>query len=158
MTMRDKFPYFGQEITVTKSMCDQNGHMNVRYYSHVFDDASSELYHDMGFTSDYLIQGYSVFTLEMNIKYLGELKEGDKASTFFRIVNVNPRLIHLGGVLITDDGELSCVNEQILAHVDMNARKTSDMPVAMQKNLHEILENHKETGDLGFDLRLGIKK
>ena len=36
--MKNKFPYKGNIVTVTKDMCDMNGHMNVSYYSKVFDE------------------------------------------------------------------------------------------------------------------------
>ena len=34
--MKNKFPYKGDTVTVTKDMCDMNGHMNVSFYSKVF--------------------------------------------------------------------------------------------------------------------------
>ena len=36
--MKNKFPYKGDTVTVTKDMCDMNGHMNVSFYSRVFDE------------------------------------------------------------------------------------------------------------------------
>ena len=74
--MKEKFPYPGNPITVTTEMCDMNGHMNVADYARIFDDGSTELYQDMGFTDKYFKEGFSSFTLEMNIQYLTELIEG----------------------------------------------------------------------------------
>ena len=50
--MKNKFPYKGNIVTVTKDMCDMNGHMNVSYYSKVFDEGGFELYKDLGFSWD----------------------------------------------------------------------------------------------------------
>ena len=52
--MKNKFPYKGDIVTVTEDMCDMNGHMNVSYYSKVFDEGSFELYKDLGFSNNKL--------------------------------------------------------------------------------------------------------
>ena len=38
--MENKFPYKGDVVTVSKDMCDMNGHMNVAFYSKIFDEGS----------------------------------------------------------------------------------------------------------------------
>ena len=35
--MKDLFPYVGEPVTVTKDMCDFNGHMNVNYIKKVLN-------------------------------------------------------------------------------------------------------------------------
>ena len=72
--MKNKFPYKGNIVTVTKDMCDMNGHMNVSYYSKVFDEGGFELYKDLGFSWDNetIRSEFSTFTLEENIRYLKE--------------------------------------------------------------------------------------
>ena len=70
--MKDKFPYLGKDVLITQDMCDLNEHMNVIYYAKIFED-EFPFYDSLGFTSDYFKQGYSFFTLEMNIRYLKEM-------------------------------------------------------------------------------------
>ena len=36
--MKEKFPYIGNDVTITEEMCDLNGHMNVIYYAQIFED------------------------------------------------------------------------------------------------------------------------
>ena len=36
--MKEKFPYIGNDVTITEEMCDLNGHMNVLYYAQIFED------------------------------------------------------------------------------------------------------------------------
>nr|MCS5548827.1 thioesterase family protein [SAR86 cluster bacterium] len=110
--MKEKFPYSGNPVKVTAEMCDMNGHMNVADYARIFDDGSVELYNDMGFGKKYFEEGFSCFTLEMNIQYLTELLEGQTAFPYYRIIDVSPKLIHYGGILLTDEGILSATNEQ----------------------------------------------
>ena len=155
--MKEKFPYPGNPITVTTEMCDMNGHMNVADYARIFDDGSTELYQDMGFTDKYFKKGFSSFTLEMNIQYLTELIEGEVAFPYYRIINVSPKLIHYGGILLKEDETISATNEQMLVHIDMSIRKSSKMPASMQENLQNMCREHNQTGDVGFDLRLQIR-
>jgi acyl-CoA thioester hydrolase len=143
---------------VTEEMCDMIGHMNVADYARIFDDGSVELYNDMGFGKKYFEEGFSCFTLEMNIQYLNELLEGQMAFPYYRLIDVNPKLIHYGGILVTEEGILSATNEQMLAHIDMSKRRSSEMPEGMYNNLQDMLEEHNKSGDIDFDLRLKIKK
>jgi len=112
----------------------------------------------MGFGQDYFKKGFSCFTLEMNIQYLEELIEGQTAFPYYRIIDLNPKLIHYGGILLTEEGKLSATNEQMLVHIDMSKRKSSKMPEEMYNNLKLMCEEHNKSGGVDFDLRLKIKK
>ena len=155
--MKDKFPIKGTSAVVTRDMCDLNNHMNVVYYQHIFEDGCLGFFHDMGFSEEYFNEGYSSFTLETDIRYLKELLEGEKGYPYFRLVNINPKLIHYAGIILDESGEVSAFSENILAHVDMSIRKTSVMPDKIYSPLEIMLEEHNQTGDIGFDLRLSIK-
>ena len=106
--MKEKFPYLGNDVLITQDMCDLNEHMNVIYYAKIFED-EFPFYDSLGFTSDYFKQGYSFFTLEMNIRYLKEMRKGEIASPCFRYFAVKPKLIHYGGVLLNESGEVSSI-------------------------------------------------
>ena len=155
--MKDKFPIKGPSAVVTRDMCDLNNHMNVVYYQHIFEDGCLGFFHDMGFSEEYFNEGYSSFTLETDIRYLKELLEGEKGYPYFRLVNINPKLIHYAGIILDESGEVSAFTENILAHVDMSIRKTSVMPNKIYSPLEIMLKEHNQTGDIGFDLRLSIK-
>ena len=61
-------------------------------------------------------------------------------------------------ILITEEGKLSATNEQMLVHIDMSKRKSSEMPEAMYNNLKIMCEEHNKSGGIGFELRLKIRK
>ena len=42
--MKNKFPYPGIAKKVTKEMCDLNGHMNVTFYTKIFEEGSYEMF------------------------------------------------------------------------------------------------------------------
>ena len=155
--MIEKFPSKGTSVLVTKDMCDLNNHMNVVYYQHIFEDGCHNFYQEMGFSNDYFNDGFSSFTLESNIRYLKELLEGERGTPYFRLIKINPKLIHYAGIIVDEAGNVSSFSEHVLAHVDMNVRKTSEMPDELVDSLNSMLEEHNSTGPIDFDLRLGIK-
>jgi carnitine 3-dehydrogenase len=112
--------------------------------------------YSLGFTSDYFKQGYSFFTLEMNIRYLKEMRKGEIASPCFRYFAVKPKLIHYGGVLLNESGEVSSITENVLIHVDMNTRKSCEMSDSTIDHLKDMVAVHSATGEIDFDLRLKI--
>ena len=153
--MKEKFPYIGNDVTITEEMCDLNGHMNVLYYAQIFED-EFPFYSSLGFTSDYFQEGYSFFTLEMNIRYLKEMKQGEIASPCFRYFAVKPKLIHYGGIILNESGDVSTITENVLVHVDMNTRRSCEMKEETINHLNGMLKEHAATGDIDFELRLKI--
>ena len=114
--MENKFPYKGNIVTVSKDMCDMNGHMNVAFYSKIFDEGSGSLYQDLGFSWDEqtIRETYSTFTLEENIRYVKENLLNDKIYPCYRIVNVNRKIIHHASILLNEKKELSAISECLL--------------------------------------------
>ena len=55
--MNDLFPYVGKTVTVTKDMCDFNGHMNVNYIKEVFEQAWEFANEEFGLNEEYLATG-----------------------------------------------------------------------------------------------------
>ena len=153
--MKEKFPYLGNDVLITQDMCDLNEHMNVIYYAKIFED-EFPFYDSLGFTSDYFKQGYSFFTLEMNIRYHQEMRKGEIASPCFRYFAVKPKLIHYGGVLLNESGEVSSITENVLIHVDMNTRKSCEMSDSTIDHLKDMVAAHSATGEIDFELRLKI--
>ena len=155
--MKNKFPYPGIEKKVTEEMCDLNGHMNVTFYTKIFEEGSYEMFNQLGMGFDYINSGYSTFTLEQNLRYVKENLLGDKISTHYRIVNVNRKLIHHVGILLNNDKELSAIEEILLIHIDMKKRKSCPMPDESFNKVLQMKEENDTLGELDFDLRFKIK-
>ena len=136
-----------------------NGHMNVAFYSKIFDEGSGVLYKDLGFSWDHetIRDTYSTFTLEENIRYVKENLLGDKIYPCYRIVNVNRKIIHHASILLNEKQELSAISECLLIHIDMKIRKSAPMPDETFNRIKDLKNNHESLGPLDFDLRLKIK-
>jgi len=154
--LKEVFPYKAPSKKVTANMCDINGHMNVSYYLETFDVYSRSLFESLGFTQDYFTQGFSCFAIEDNIRYLNEFLEGDNIYPRFRIHNYNHKLIHVVGVLLNEDEELSSISETIVAHIDMTQRRTMNMPQTLLQKVEAVSAEHCHKGPINFDLRLSV--
>ena len=156
--LKELFPYKAPSKKVTSEMCDINGHMNVAYYLETFDVYSRSLFESLGFSQDYFTQGFSCFAIEDSIRYLKEFLEGETMYPRFRIHDYNHKLIHIVGVLLNKDGELSSISETIVAHIDMNQRLAVNMPQTLLQKVEAVSAQHSKNGTINFDLRLKIKK
>ena len=150
-------PYSVNEIKVTQEMCDHNGHMNVKYYYQLFDDVYTKMYiENLGFDDDYLVSGFSTFTLEDSIRYLREFKLNDNIYPSFYLYKVNKKLLHFVGILLNEQMELSAIFETVLAHVNLNTRKVTEFGEARLASMLEYKNNNQLTEDLPFSIRLHI--
>jgi len=138
-------------------MCDLNGHMNFAYYLQSFDIYSRPMFEDFGVTKEHFKNGYSSFAVEDSIRYLKEFLLGEKIYPRFRLENFNKKLIHIIGILLNEEGQLSSISETMIVHVNMQTRKTVEMPKEFLTKLETIKEQHHRAGKLDFDLRLKIK-
>ena len=76
----------------------------------------------------------------------------------FRIHDFNEKLIHIVGVLLDSQHQLSAISETLVVHIDMQSRKASNMPAGLLKKVKEVHHNHSAHPVDDFDLRLKIKK
>jgi len=157
MTIKNTFPYISASAVITQDMCDQNGHMNVLYYSQIFGQAIEEFYSDeLGFSKAYFDSGFSSFTLEDNIKYIKECFLGESVFIRYRLHKVNRKLIHLVAVMVNEQDQLCAIYETVLGHINMKLRKTTEMKEPFFNNLSGRVKDHTQF-DIDIPLRLNIK-
>ena len=152
--MKDLYPYIGKTVTVTKEMCDFNGHMNVNFIKEVFEQGWEFTSEEFGLDDEYLKSGFSSFTLEDNYRFQKEFLLGDKIYPAFRLFNVNEKLFHMIGVLFDKDDVISAMYETVEGHIDMNKRKIAPMDSARLKRVISIKKAHDMTGPVPYDVRL----
>ena len=155
--MKDLFPYVGKTVTVTKDMCDFNGHMNVNYIKEVFEQAWDFANEEFGLNEEYLKSGFSSFTLEDNYRFQKEFLLGDEIFPAFRLFNVNEKLYHMIGALFDKDGVISAMYETVEGHIDMKVRKIAPMDSDRLARVVAIKKAHDSTGDIPYEIRLKIR-
>ncbi len=118
------------ETRVKPEWIDHNGHMNVAFFVLAFDEATDAAYERWGIGMDYPdTSGCSVFTLGINVDYLGELFEGDAIRVETALVDYDAKRIHyFHRMLDTAKSKLVATNECLCMNVDLAARKSAPFP------------------------------
>ena len=151
-------PYIHDSITVTQSMCDHNGHMNVNHYYKLFDSTYTSFYiNELGFDEDYIKSGFSTFTLEDSIRYLNEFTLDEKVYPSFILYKANKKLLHFIGILQNEDAELAAIFETVLGHIDLQKRKIVNFSDDKIQHTQDICQKQKEGTDISFKIKLAIK-
>ena len=74
---------------------DRNGHMNMRWYLGLYDEAGDAMYPMLGLTADYFAaSGAGGFDLEHHLWYPSEVHIGDTVVIRVRILARNAKLLH----------------------------------------------------------------
>ncbi len=125
--------------TVPQEYADINGHMNMRWYSALFDEAGDVLHAHHGLTPEYhQVHGTGTFDLEHHIHFLGEVFPGDALAILVRAVAFTPKRFHYLMFMVNETrGKLAAIFECMNTFVDLAARKTAPFPEAIAKKLRD---------------------
>jgi len=117
-------------LTVPDAYLDANGHMNVRWYATIFDEAGDTLHERLGLTPHFHeVHGTGTMDLENHFNYLHEVMTGDHLAVYVRLVGRSAKRFHYLMFLVNETrGKLSAIFECINAFVDLKVRKTAPFP------------------------------
>jgi acyl-CoA thioester hydrolase len=118
------------QMTVPETYRDENGHMNVRWYATIFDEAGDALHAHLGLTPEFhKANGSGTMDLENHINYLHEVRAGDRLGIFSRMVAHSAKRIHYLMFMVNETrGSLSAIFECVNAFADLKLRKTAPFP------------------------------
>ena len=106
---------------VQPAWVDYNGHLRDAYYLLIFSYATDALMDHLGMDSQNReASGHSLFTLELHLNYLHEVKLDAQVEVRTQIIGHDAKRLHLYHSLhlVGGDKELAG-NEQMLLHVDL---------------------------------------
>jgi acyl-CoA thioester hydrolase len=117
-------------MTVPESYRDQNGHMNMRWYVAIFDEAGDSLYLRLGLTPDYHRQhATGTFDLEHHTHFISEVNPGDRVAVYVRLVAHSVKRFHYLMFMVNETrGTLAAIFECLNAFADLTVRKTAPFP------------------------------
>lgn len=100
---------------------DYNGHLRDAYYLLIFSYATDALMDTLGLTSENReASGHSLFTLELHLNYLHEVKLGAQVQVRTQLIAHDAKRLHLYHSLHLAGGDKELAgNEQMLLHVDL---------------------------------------
>jgi acyl-CoA thioester hydrolase len=124
-------------VTIPESYLDLMGHVNIRYYTAMFDDAAWELFAGIGMDQAYYDAGVGgAFALQHFIRYLAEIHAGETVAVRSRLLGRSAKRIHFMHFMINETtGKLAATMEVLGAHADLAIRRTSPFPPTIANRL-----------------------
>lgn len=127
-------PYDRFRGEVLPEWIDYNGHMNLAYYTVLFDQATDLLFDELGLGLDYRRdRQLGTFVAETHNLYERELLVGAGVRVATQILGADDKRLHLGHEMFAldggaDAGQRCATQELMFLHVDLAARRVSPFP------------------------------
>lgn len=104
---------------------DLNGHMNLAYYTVLFDYATDLLFETIGIGRDYKqATNHGTFVVETHNLYQRELLLGERVRVVTQILAADDKRVHLGHEMLRlADGERSATQELVFLSIDLARRR-----------------------------------
>lgn len=121
---------------------DYNGHLRDAYYALVFSQAIDALMDEVGLDHGYRARtSCTLYTLEMHVHYLSEVKSTDEISVSARAIGIDSKRIHLAMALhCARLAEPAALGEFMLLHVQQApTARSAVFPPAIQQRLEQWL-------------------
>lgn len=135
-------PIVSVERTIPIDWTDYNGHMNESRYGQVFSDAADEVLRQLGAGPEYLANGFSYFTVNIDINFIEETLDSEEIIVKSIAKLADGKKLRLFHKMERPDGTLLATGDQFLLHVDMNTRKTCLPSGALDSKLNELQSAH----------------
>lgn len=136
-------PFMSNLLDIEKGWIDYNSHLNMGYYTVLFDRAADQVFERLGFGPDYIEErGFTTFSAEFHVRYLRELKLGDRVRASFRIIDYDEKRFHAFQELYHEDGWLAATGEGLTLHVDLAGPNVAPMPEDVLGRLAAMAEEH----------------
>jgi acyl-CoA thioester hydrolase len=137
-------PFISSVMRVEPQWIDFNGHLNMAYYTVLFDRAVDEVYDLIGLGPAYLKQhGHSTMVAEMHVSYLRELHDGDAVRVSVQLLDYDAKRVQLFERLLhATENWVSATCETMTLHVDMAAKKVAPFPDSVMRALERMKTAH----------------
>jgi acyl-CoA thioester hydrolase len=137
-------PFERFEGEVLPEWIDYNGHMNLAYYTVLFDQATDLLFDALGLGLDYrrdTLQG--TFVAETHNLYERELLVRARVRIATQILGADEKRLHLGHEMFAiAGGHRTATQELMFLHVDLAARRVSAFPEDLRRRIAACAAAH----------------
>lgn len=127
--MTEQQPFMSSFLEIEPGWIDFNNHLNMGYYTVLFDRAADEAFARFGFGPDYVASAnHTTFSAEFHLRYLREVKLGDKVRCSFWLIAHDEKRFHSYQEMYHEDGWLAATGEGMTLHVDLSGPRVAPMP------------------------------
>lgn len=122
---------------------DANGHMNLAYYVVLFDQATDQLYDELGVGQAYRdATGFSTFTAETHTLYERELLVGEKVRMKGYLLGVDEKRLHYFLEMFhAESGHRVAAQELLALHIDLTVRRVAPFPADVRARLEAAVRD-----------------
>ncbi|MEN0105452.1 MAG: thioesterase family protein [Pseudomonas sp.] len=115
------------QTRISADWVDYNGHLRDAYYLLIFSEAVDALMDRIGLdAAGRAASGHTLFTLEVHLNYLHEVKQGEAVEVGLQILGHDQKRLHIYLSLYREGSdEPVAVSEQMLLHVDINGPRSA---------------------------------
>ena len=133
-------------FSVLPEYIDPNGHMNIGYYSVLFDKALDLPWHLLGLGFKGIkARGNTSFALESHVTYQRELHEGDALDFTFQVLDVDTKRIHFFMTMLhRRERWLAATSESISICIDMSTRRSTVWSAEQMARLSAVHQAHRQ--------------
>jgi acyl-CoA thioester hydrolase len=137
----NQLPLYYHE-TIPDDYIDAMGHMNVRWYMALFDNATWHFFEALGLNQDYFKRCHAGgFALRQFINYWSEVQAGHRVAVRTRILGRSEKRFHFMHFLIDEtSGQIAAALESLGTHADLKMRKSSPLPPSIAATFDAHLE------------------
>lgn len=116
--------------TIPEDYIDAMGHMNVRWYMALYDQATWTFFETIGMTSDYLQSSQAgAFALRHFINYFSEIHAGQTVALHTRVLGRTDKRFHFMHFMINETaGQVASSFESLGTHADLEQRRSAPFP------------------------------
>lgn len=139
-----QLPLYYRE-TIPDDYIDAMGHMNVRWYMALFDNATWHFFEAVGLDQDYFERCHAGgFALRQFIHYWSEVQAGHSVAVRTRALGRSEKRFHFMHFLIDESsGQIAAALESLGTHADLKLRKSSPLPPPIADRFDAFLEKHR---------------
>lgn len=121
---------------------DGNGHVNIRHYLTLHNDAGEVAFEALGIDDAYRnVRRHGIFDVEHHLRYRHELLVGDEVAVYGRLLGRTAKVLHGMWFLVdTRQRRLANTLEFITAHVDLETRKVVAFPDDLARGIDVEIE------------------
>ena len=126
---------------------DYNGHMNLAYYTVLFDQATDLLFDELRLGLDYRRdRKLGTVVAETHNLYERELLVGARVRVATQIIAIDEKRMHIGHEMFALDGphagQRVATQELMFLHVDLSARRVCPFPPDMHERVAAAAASH----------------
>ena len=147
-------------VDIHPDWIDFNGHLNMGYYTVLLDLTCEDAWEAMGFGEAYRARtGCTTYSAEFHMRYLRELKVGDRVQSRFYLLDYDPKSFHGFFEMVHAEGWLAATGEGVTLHVDQSGPRVAPMPDDIQARLKAIHDDHATLPrPAGIGSTIGIRR